>query len=129
MAPEMMGSHNYSKSVDTWSFGITLIELFTLESPYPAGMQPFEIAKLVSLKQLRPRKLERRALPHGDLLNTLEGCVRFRADARLPIKLIEGQLQAALNDMNAQTTLRRLAARSNGSSIWDRTRRHKQQSM
>ena len=93
MAPEMVGSFNYAKSVDAWSFGVMLIELFTLASPYPEEMPSYKIAQLVSMKRLRPRKLRRADLPHPGLLNVVEGCVRFRADTRLSFAVVEEQLK------------------------------------
>ena len=101
MAPEMLNTGNYSKSIDVWSFGVVLIELLTLESPYPqeAGTHPFRLARLVSEKQLRPRKLRRADLPHPGLLNVVEGCVRFRADTRLSFAVVEEQLKGILQEM------------------------------
>ena len=101
MAPEMLNTNFYSKSIDVWSFGVMLIELLTLESPYPqeAGINSFKLAKLVSEKQLRPRKLRRADLPHPGLLNIVEGCVRFRADTRPSFAVLEEQLNGILQEM------------------------------
>ncbi len=88
-------------------------------------MEHFQIAKLVMLKQLRPRKLRRSDLPDSALLNTVEGCVRFRADARLSFTVIEKQLAAVLSQIESENTLRRLVSRSRGSSLWDRASRLK----
>ena len=60
-----------------------------------------KLAKLVSEKQLRPRKLRRADLPHPGLLNVVEGCVRFRADARPSFAVVEKQLTAILREMEA----------------------------
>ena len=74
MAPEMLNMCNYSKSIDKLSFGVVLIELLALEAPCPhnTGAYPFGLAKLVSKKPLRPRKLRRADLPHPGLLNVVE---------------------------------------------------------
>ena len=103
MAPEMVGSFNYAKSVDAWSFGVMLIELFTLASPYPEEMPSYKIAQLVSMKRLRPRKLRRADLPHPGLLNVVEGCVRFRADARPSFGVLEEKLTGILREMEGAT--------------------------
>ncbi len=101
MAPEMLGTANYTKSIDVWSFGVLLIELCTLQSPYPEDMPGYQIAKLVMIKQLRPRKLQRADLPHPDLLNVVEACIRFRADTRPSFAVVENQLKGIVKEMEA----------------------------
>jgi len=101
IAPELMGGHNYSKQVDVWSYGVMLVEMFSLACPYPDTYQGWQIMKQVAMKQLRPHKLRREDLPHPGLLDVIEGCIMFRPDTRLTIAQVESKLGIILEEMLA----------------------------
>jgi len=44
MAPECIKDHVYGYKTDVWSFGITLIEIFTRKPPYPDISDPLSVA-------------------------------------------------------------------------------------
>lgn len=51
MAPEIFEAHSYNSSVDVWSLGILLYELFHGQSPYP-GSSVFQIYKNIVTQKL-----------------------------------------------------------------------------
>ena len=50
-APEALMKQEYSEKTDVWSFGITVIEIFTREIPYP-NKTISEIISAISKQQL-----------------------------------------------------------------------------
>jgi serine/threonine protein kinase len=53
MAPEVIRHEKYNEKVDVYSYGITLWELFTCETPF-SGLTPIQAAFAVADKNLRP---------------------------------------------------------------------------
>jgi serine/threonine protein kinase len=53
MAPEVIRHEKYNEKVDVYSYGITLWELFTCETPF-SGLTPIQAAFAVADKDLRP---------------------------------------------------------------------------
>ena len=53
MAPESIIGHEYSEKTDSYSFGITLYEIFSESEPYP-GLLPLEAGAKVVHEGLRP---------------------------------------------------------------------------
>lgn len=54
MAPEVIGSMNYTEKADIYSFGINLWELYTRKTPF-AGLLPMQIAIVVHTHRKRPQ--------------------------------------------------------------------------
>merc|ERR1711965_1259925 len=92
MAPEIMKGGDYSKKIDVWSFGAMLSELLTLEPPYPEEMRMVQIMKGVLTGTLRPRVPRPEEVPHPDLAELVERCVRFRPGERPSFVEIERRL-------------------------------------
>lgn len=63
MAPEMIRHEPYNEKVDVYSFGITLWELFSCETPY-ANMTPIQAAFAVADKDVRPTAVSDHAKAH-----------------------------------------------------------------
>jgi serine/threonine protein kinase len=53
MAPECLRDRKYSQASDVWSFGITVIEIYTRDRPYP-NIPPFQAATKVAAGELVP---------------------------------------------------------------------------
>jgi serine/threonine protein kinase len=62
MAPEVFKSKMYTSAVDVWSYGVLLVRLFTLESPYPSSTTSAQLIKGVGKSKMRPTEVERSAL-------------------------------------------------------------------
>jgi len=102
MAPEMHVSMSYTNAVDVWSYGVLLIRLFTLESPYPTGVTSVQLMKQVAKGELRPINVERSALPHPKLKDIIDGCLKYEASERLTFVNIEFMLSEILQEMEEE---------------------------
>jgi serine/threonine protein kinase len=89
MAPEIFVSASYTNAVDVWSYGVLLVRLFTLESPYPRSTTAGQLMRLVAKNQLRPNVVERHALPHPQIKDVIDGCLKFDPAERLTFVEIE----------------------------------------
>ena len=96
MAPEQVHDKKYSYPVDVWAFGVTLIRLFTLKSPYEKTMQDDRIMQMVAIGVLRPRKVQFSDCPHKDVLEVINDCVQFKAKEIPTFKEITRRLNEAL---------------------------------
>jgi serine/threonine protein kinase len=93
IAPEILTSSRYGKSVDTWSLGMVLYELFTLDRPYASN--PMQAMDSV-LKQTRP-PLDRAAhrIDHSSydgLVDLWVQCLGFVPEERPSIHQLSQQL-------------------------------------
>ena len=92
-APELMQSGNqYDSTVDVYAWGITLWELWTLESPY-RGLRQIQFANLVLHYSARP------TLPKEqpkDLVNLLNRCWAQNRKKRPPFRLIREKLETGM---------------------------------
>ena len=61
MAPESIIGHEYSEKTDSYSFGITLYEIFSESEPYP-GLLPLEAGAKVVHEGLRPKISDNRKI-------------------------------------------------------------------
>ena len=91
-----MHDKKYSYPVDVWAFGVTLIRLFTLKSPYEKTMQDDRIMQMVAIGVLRPRKVQLSDVPHKDVLEVINDCVQLKAKERPTFKEITRRLNEAL---------------------------------
>jgi serine/threonine protein kinase len=89
MAPEMFVSASYSNAIDVWSYGVLLVRLFTLESPYPSGTSAKDLMLRVARNKLRPVEVERSDLPHPQIKDVIDGCLKFEASDRLTFVEVE----------------------------------------
>ena len=89
MAPEIFQSASYTKAVDVWSYGVLLIRLFTLESPYPRETTSAQLIRGVGNNEMRPNQVSRNALPHPTIKDVIEGCLKFEASERFTFVQIE----------------------------------------
>ena len=101
MAPEIMKGGDYSKKIDVWSYGAMLSELLTLKPPYPEEMRMMQIMEGVLRGTLQPRVPQSEELPHPDLAELVEHCVRFRPEERPTFVEIERRLQAMLLEIES----------------------------
>jgi len=53
MAPECISDRTYSQKTDVWAYGITLVEIYTREDPYP-NLDSLYVATRVMLGKLKP---------------------------------------------------------------------------
>jgi len=102
MAPEMHVSTSYTNAVDVWSYGVLLIRLFTLESPYIQGVTSIQLMRGVAKGDLRPIDVDRNALPHPKLKDVIDGCLKYDAILRLTFVQIEYLLSEILQDMEKE---------------------------
>ena len=101
MAPEVFKSKVYTSAVDVWSYGVLLVRLFTLESPYPRSTTSAQLIRKVGKNEMRPMEVERSALPHPEIKDVIDGCLKFEASERLTFVEIEKQLSEILRQMES----------------------------
>ena len=99
MAPEMHVSTSYTNAVDVWSYGVLLIRLFTLKSPYLEGVTSVQLMKQVAKGDLRPIDVDRSELPHPKLKDVIDGCLKYDACERFTFVKIENMLSNILQEM------------------------------
>ena len=102
MAPEVFKSKMYTSAVDVWSYGVLLVRLFTLESPYPSSTTSAQLIKGVGKNEMRPIEVDRSSLPHPDIKDVIDGCLKFEASERLTFVEIEKQLSEILREMEVE---------------------------
>ena len=102
MAPETFVSASYTNAVDVWSYGVLLVRLFTLESPYPRTTTAGQLMRCVSEDQLRPIQVERSDLPHPKIKEVIDGCLKFEASERLTFVEVENVLSEILLEMEME---------------------------
>ena len=99
MAPEMHVSTSYTNAVDVWSYGVLLIRLLTLKSPYLEGVTSVQLMKQVAKGDLRPIDVDRSDLPHPKLKDVIDGCLKYDACERFTFVKIENMLSNILQEM------------------------------
>ena len=97
MAPEQSWSEEYSFPVDVWSYGCTLVRLFTLRDIYPRGYGIRELLYGVGHNELRPIEVQIEEVPHPDVLTLINDCLHFQGNRRPSFKDIERRLKIALD--------------------------------
>ena len=97
MAPEQSWSEEYSFPVDVWSYGCTLVRLFTLRDIYPSGYGIRELLYGVAHNELRPIEVQIEDVPHSDVLDVIHDCLQFQGNRRPSFKDIERRLKNALD--------------------------------
>ena len=97
MAPEQSWSEEYSFPVDVWSYGCTLVRLFTLRDIYPRGYGIRELLYGVAHNELRPIEVQIEEVPHPDVLTLINDCLHFQGNRRSSFKDIERRLKIALD--------------------------------
>jgi serine/threonine protein kinase len=103
------GSTDCTAASDMWSYGIFLIRMLTLKDPYYHGttaaentIKPTaaELVEGIAKQTLRPRIPVAGELPHDDLIEIIEGCLRADPKARLKAK----DLVICLNNIVVEMT-------------------------
>ena len=102
MAPEVFKSKVYTSAVDVWSYGVLLVRLFTLESPYPQHTTSAQLIKGVGKNEMRPTDVERSMLPHPEIKDVIDGCLKFEASERLTFVEIEKIMSKVLAQMESE---------------------------
>ena len=102
MAPEMFKSKTYTSAVDVWSYGVLLVRLFTLKSPYPSSTTSAQLIRKVENNELRPRKVKRSALPHPKIRDVIDGCLKFEASERMTFLDIEMVMSEILGELEGE---------------------------
>ena len=102
MAPETFISASYTNAVDVWSYGVLLVRLFTLNSPYPKNTTAGQLMRCVASNKLRPIDVERNVLPHPKIKDVIDGCLKFEATQRLTFVEAENLLSGILLDMETE---------------------------
>ena len=102
MAPEVFKSKMYTSAVDVWSYGVLLVRLFTLESPYPSSTTSAQLIKGVGKSKMRPTEVERSALPHPKIKDVIDGCLKFEASERMTFLEIEMVMSEILRELEAE---------------------------
>ena len=97
MAPEQTWSEEYSFPVDVWSYGCTLVRLFTLRDIYASGYGIRELMYAVAHNELRPIEVQIEDVPHSDVLDVINDCLQFQGNKRPSFKDIEQRLKNALD--------------------------------
>jgi serine/threonine protein kinase len=99
MAPESFVSASYTNAVDVWSYGVLLVRLFTLKSPYPKNTTAGELMRCVASNELRPIDVERSVLPHSEIKDVIDGCLKFEPSERYTFVEIEKLLSSILGQL------------------------------
>ena len=97
MAPEQTWSEDYSFPVDVWSYGCTLVRLFTLRNIYAGDYSVRELLYSVAHNELRPIEVQIEDVPHPDVLILINDCLQFQGNKRPSFKNIEKRLKLALD--------------------------------
>ena len=98
MAPEQVHDYKYSYPVDVWAYGVTLVRLFTLKSPYPTNLNQDRIMAGVASGTMRPVTVKREEVPHVDVLAIIQDCLRLKPEERPTFGTIEERLIVVLKD-------------------------------
>ncbi|ELP89093.1 serine/threonine protein kinase HT1, putative [Entamoeba invadens IP1] len=96
MAPEVLKQEKYTKSVDIFSFGITLFEVFGWEDAYKNSKFkfPWKIAEfVVSGKRLKKPKTSTNRVISNEEYNLICECWRQKREERLVIEDVINRLQ------------------------------------
>jgi len=102
MAPESFVSASYTNAVDVWSYGVLLVRLFTLKSPYPLNTSAGELMRCVASNELRPIDVERSILPHSGIKDVIDGCLKFEPSERYTFVEIEKLLSSILGQLEEE---------------------------
>jgi serine/threonine protein kinase len=102
MAPESFVSASYTNAVDVWSYGVLLVRLFTLKSPYPLNTSAGELMRCVASNELRPIDVERSVLPHPKIKDVIDGCLKFDACERYTFVQVEKLLSSILGQLEEE---------------------------
>ena len=95
-APELLRREHYTNSIDVYSFGIVLWEVFAGELPFA----DLEWASLVESAVLRGERPHRpRALPHDALWELMATCWADAAEARPAFDVILRRLQGISREL------------------------------
>jgi serine/threonine protein kinase len=105
MAPESFTSSSYTAAVDVWSYGVVLVRLFTLRTPYPENTTMAELIHGVASNELRPNEVESRILPHPKIKEVIDGCLQFDAKDRFTFIDVVDQLAEILKEMMSPTPI------------------------
>ena len=114
MAPETFVSASYTNAVDVWSYGVLLVRLFTLRSPYPKNTNAGQLMHCVASNKLRPIDVNRNVLPHSKIKDVIDGCLKFQAKERLTFVEVENLLSEILRELEAK---RRMTLNPLGGSV------------
>ena len=114
MAPETFVSASYTNAVDVWSYGVLLVRLFTLESPYPRSTTAGQLMRCVASNELRPMDVKRHLLPHPQIKEVIDGCLKFHASERLTFVDVENMLSLILEEMEEERKVTVNPLRSGG---------------
>jgi N-acetylneuraminic acid mutarotase len=96
MAPEQVVDDLYSYPVDVWSFGVTLIRLFTLRSPFDENLHEDQIMSDVASGTLRPVPVQLKDVPHEDVMKIIKECIQMKPKNRPTFNEIEKRLRVTL---------------------------------
>jgi serine/threonine protein kinase len=99
MAPEQVHDYKYSYPVDVWAYGVTLVRLFTLKSPYNPNMNQDRILGGVASGTMRPVTVKRKDVPHKDVLGIINDCLQLKPKQRPTFATIEKRLTDVLKDL------------------------------
>jgi serine/threonine protein kinase len=102
MAPEQVHDYKYSYPVDVWAYGVTLVRLFTLKSPYNPNMNQDRILGGVASGTMRPVTVKRKDVPHKDVLGIINDCLQLKPKQRPTFATIEKRLTDVLKDLYAE---------------------------
>ena len=102
LAPEQGLRKEYTSAVDVWSFGVTLVRLFSLKYPYPSSLFAHKLIMAVAMGGLRPLEIPIKDLPHPDVYEIIEGCLQYNASERYTFPILEMKLSKIYNSMVAK---------------------------
>ena len=102
LAPEQGLKKEYTSAVDVWSFGVTLVRLFSLKYPYPSSLFAHKLIMAVAMGGLRPLEIPIEDLPHPDVYEIIEGCLQYNASERYTFPILEMKLSKIYNSMVAK---------------------------
>ena len=84
-APEALSRNIYSEKTDVWAFGVTMVEIFTREAPYPNEGR-VAVAAMVSKGELIPNIPDWLSTEMQQFLKTK--CFAFQMEDRATFKEI-----------------------------------------